>query len=63
MILFSNYIKDHNLKVLGQPIPYEVKHQHIDVQQPSSYDFGFEVGLMPSFELPHLEGKPFEKRK
>lgn len=56
------YIKDNDLKVLGQPIPFEVRHQHFDVNSPQVYDFGFELGLIPPFELPEMEGKTIEKK-
>ncbi len=58
----SNYIKEKDLQVLGQPLPYEVKHQQINVLRPEPYDFGFELGLIPVFELPDLEHITFEKK-
>lgn len=55
------YIKEHDLKVLGQPIPYEVREQQFDVNRLEAYDFGFELGLIPPFELPLLDGKKLDK--
>lgn len=55
------YIKEHDLKVLGQPIPYEVRQQQFDVNRLEAYDFGFELGLIPPFELPQLDGKTMDK--
>lgn len=55
------YIKEHDLKVLGQPIPYEVRQQQFDVNRLEAYDFGFELGLIPPFELPLLDGKKLDK--
>lgn len=56
------YIKEHDLKVLGQPIPFQVKHQHLDINRPEAYDFGFELGLIPAFEIPALEAKTLERK-
>ena len=56
------YIKEHDLKVLGQPIPFEVRHQQFDVNSLQAYDFGFELGLIPPFELPELDTKTLEKK-
>ena len=56
------YIKEHDLKVLGQPIPFEVRHQQFDVNSLQAYDFGFELGLIPPFELPALDTKTLEKK-
>lgn len=57
-----NYIREKDLKVLGQPIPFEVRHQPLDVNNLQPYDFGFELGLIPPFELPELVGKTMEKK-
>jgi trigger factor len=57
-----DYIKQHELKILGQPMPFEVKHQHIDVYHQQPYDFGFELGLIPEFEIAPLESRTFENR-
>ena len=58
----SNYIREQELKVFGQPLPFEAKQQQIDVQKPDAYAFGFEIGIMPDFEVPALESKTFEKK-
>jgi len=58
----SSYIKEKELKVFGDPIPVAVKDNRIDVRRPEAYSFGFELGLLPSFELPSLEAKIFSKK-
>jgi trigger factor len=58
----TNYIKENELKVFGDPIPVAVKNNRIDVQRPEAYSFGFELGLMPDFDLPSLETKTFVKK-
>ncbi|MBX7107103.1 MAG: trigger factor [Chitinophagales bacterium] len=55
------YIREHDLKVLGQPIPYEVRQQQFDVNRLQAYDFGFELGLIPPFELPLIDGKTMDR--
>ncbi|MBK9732006.1 MAG: hypothetical protein IPO83_12095 [Chitinophagaceae bacterium] len=57
-----NYIKENDLKVLGQPIPFEVHQQQLDVNSLQAYDFGFELGLIPPFELPALDGRTMDKK-
>jgi len=58
----NNYIKENDLKILFQPLQYRVKEQLIDIYKPESYDFGFEVGLIPEFQLPDWNEKKFEMK-
>ena len=58
----SNYIREKELKVFGQPLPFQARSQHIDVQRPEEYAFGFELGLMPEISLPPLEQKSFDRK-
>ncbi len=60
--ILTNYIKENDLQVLGHPLSYEVKPQQINVLKSEPYDFGFELGLIPQFELPDLEHTTFEKK-
>ena len=40
-------------------LPFTAENQQINIQAPSSYEFGFEMGLIPTLELPKLEETPF----
>lgn len=52
----DNYIKENNLNIFGQPIPSETEEkQSISINEPSSYHFDFEMGLIPSFEIADLK--------
>lgn len=59
----TNYIKEHELKIFGEPLPVPDKKNHIDVRRPESFSFGFELGLLPNFEMPSIEAKTFTKKK
>ena len=58
----NGYIKEHELKVFGQPLPFQARQQQIDVQTPDTYSFGFELGIMPDFQIASLSKKNFEKK-
>jgi trigger factor len=44
------YIKDHNLKVLGQPLPVK-DGEAGDWDAPEDFDFTYELGLAPEFKI------------
>ncbi|MDA0714519.1 MAG: trigger factor [Bacteroidetes bacterium] len=46
----SGYIKEKELKVLGQPLPVK-DGEAGNWDQPSDFDFTFEIGLAPDFDL------------
>ncbi|HET9504154.1 MAG TPA: trigger factor [Hymenobacter sp.] len=45
----DSYLKDNNVKILGEPIPVP---SDVDFDTAKSFDFQFELGLLPDFELP-----------
>jgi trigger factor len=45
----SKYIKDNELRVVGEPLPVENK---VDLDKEVEHEFGFEVGLVPDFAVP-----------
>lgn len=51
----TDYIKENNLNIFGQPLPYDNGIKDININAPGEYEFGFEIGLVPAFELPNLE--------
>lgn len=49
----QEYMKEHDLKTLGQPIPAEDQDQHLDFDPNNleDYTFKFDLGLAPDFEI------------
>ncbi len=47
----STYIKDNDLKVLGNPLPNVERAKDMDFQGQSDFEFFFDIGLAPDFEL------------
>lgn len=50
----NNYFKEEQLRVLGNPIAIEDKNLNFQISQPENYEFKFEVGLAPEFEVQGL---------
>ncbi|MGH1338550.1 MAG: trigger factor [Aureispira sp.] len=50
----NDYFKEENLRVLGNPIAIEDKDLNIQISKPANYEFKFEVGLAPQFEVQGL---------
>ena len=46
------YILDEKLEILGNPIPKEDEGMTGSFEQPENFEFSFEIGYSPSFELP-----------
>ena len=46
------YILDEKLDILGNPIPKEGEGMTGSFEQPDSFEFSFEIGYSPAFELP-----------
>jgi len=46
-----NYIKENELDVLGQPLPKSDHTTELDWKNPSDFEFNYEIGLAPSFEV------------
>ncbi len=47
----NQYIAKEKIEIFAQPLPLDSQLANMDFNNPSSYDFSFEVGLKPSFEL------------
>ncbi len=45
----DEYLRTNNVKILGEPIPVP---SDVDFDTAKSFDFQFELGLLPDFELP-----------
>jgi trigger factor len=45
----DTYLKENNVKILGEPLPVP---SNVDFDTDKAFDFQFELGLLPDFELP-----------
>lgn len=45
------YIKDENIQILGDPVPSEKQDESINFETGEDFNFTFEIGLAPEFEL------------
>src|SRR5688572_1842357 len=48
----NNYIKENKLHILGEPLPTQEDQESIDWDNQKEFEFNFELGLLPDFELP-----------
>lgn len=48
----NNYIKTENLRILGEPLPERADENAIDWDNQKEFEFSYELGLLPEFELP-----------
>jgi len=46
----SNYLKDNNIDLLGQPLPKNTDNT-VDWENQKEFEFSYEMGLAPKFEL------------
>lgn len=47
----NQYIAKENMEIFAQPLPVDVASVHMDLNNPTNYDFSFEVGLKPAFTI------------
>ena len=52
----SNYISEEKLEILGDPLPKTSDNENIDLDTQEEFDFYFEIGLAPEFEV-NLTGR------
>ena len=46
------FIKEENLEILGNPIPLENETFKGDLDNPSDFEFAYEIGFSPKFDIP-----------
>lgn len=46
----SDYIKENNLKILGEPLPNQDKAQTIDWETQKTFDFEYQIGMVEEFK-------------
>ncbi|MEN9686642.1 MAG: trigger factor [Bacteroidota bacterium] len=47
----NNYLNNEKLEIFAQPLPLDNDAAKLDMNQPADYQFSFEVGLKPEFDL------------
>ena len=47
----TEYIKNEDLNILGEPLPSKEKQQEINWDQDKTFEFAFDIGLAPEFEV------------
>ena len=47
----QNYIEESKLRLIGNPIPNKEKASNLDLDTQSEFEFYFDIGLAPEFEL------------
>lgn len=50
-VSLSDYIKDNNIKILGNPLPNNEKTGEMDFQNQSDFEFFFDIGFASEFEI------------
>jgi FKBP-type peptidyl-prolyl cis-trans isomerase (trigger factor) len=47
----QKYIEESNLKLIGNPIPNKEKASNVDLDNQTEFEFFFDIGLAPEFEV------------
>ncbi len=47
----GNYLKDEDVRILGEPLPSEKQQKEIDWEKQSEFEFDFDLGLAPQLEI------------
>lgn len=47
----NNYLKESGLQILGDPVPDDSVRPEIDINVTKDYEFAYEVGLQPEFDV------------
>jgi trigger factor len=50
----NNYLQTENLDIFAQPLPVEMNLGQLDMARPDNYNFTFEVGMKPQFQIADL---------
>ncbi len=59
----NNYIVEKQLDVLGNPLPKHGQKFDIEINSLKDFDFEYEIGLSPAFDLDFLKNKPTLERE
>jgi trigger factor len=53
----QNYLQEHKPEIFAQPVAMENNNLKFDMNHPADFDFTFEIGLKPEFEVTPLNKK------
>lgn len=56
----NNYIEENKVEILGRPLP-TTNDIDFDINKTEEYEFAFDLGLSPQFDIPALEAKTVVK--
>lgn len=59
----NNYIVENKLDVLGNPLPKHGQSFDLTIDNMKDFEFDYEIGLAPEFELTYLNKKPTLERE
>lgn len=59
----NNYIVENQVDILGNPLPKNGQTFDIEINNLKDFDFEYEIGLTPAFELDYLKKKPTLERE
>lgn len=57
------YLNEERPEIFAQPLPLEKDLNQLDLNNPADYDFSFEIGLKPTFQLPDFAKKSLNLHK
>jgi trigger factor len=57
------YLEAEKPEIFAQPLPLDADIRKLDLNDPQQYEFGFEIGLKPSFEIAPLAKAPVTLHK
>lgn len=49
-----DYLQKENIQILGDPLPHKEEEKKVDFEKQESFEFSFDLGLRPEFDLPAL---------
>jgi len=59
----NQYLQTENLDIFAQPLPVNMNLQQLDMAQPDNYNFVFEVGMKPQFQIADLAAANVKRYK
>ncbi|MEI8059171.1 MAG: trigger factor family protein, partial [Ferruginibacter sp.] len=49
-----NYLNTEKPEIFGQPLPLTSDLANVDINNPSDYEFGFEMGIKPEYKIAEI---------
>lgn len=59
----NNYLQTEKADIIGQPLPMDFNIGQLDMNKPEDYEFSFEMGMRPDFQLPNLSSQNLKRYK